>query len=216
MQRIVSDPAQRRKILTVVVVLLMCAGLWWWQWNARQAQSIADLVPPDLAAPEAAVADPTSLPTPTVLTIAVDVIGAVQQPGVYFLQPTARITDAVTAAGGLAPNADRLAVNMAARLTDAQQIRIPHVGESTLTTPEPLSSAVEAATSVAATVNINTADGATLATLPGIGPAMAQRIIEYRTANGRFASVEDLQNVRGIGPSIFAELKDYVRIDDLQ
>ena len=138
--------------------------------------------------------------------VAVDVIGAVQQPGVYYLDRKARVADAVSAAGGLAPDAARDQINLAAPLVDGTQIRVPHVGEM-VETGEPVASAA-----ASGLVNINTADAAALDALPGIGPATAQAIIEERTRSGPFKQIEDIQNVKGIGPSLFAELRTRISV----
>lgn len=145
--------------------------------------------------------------TPTVASeVAVDVIGAVQQPGVYYLDRRARVVDAVSAAGGLAPDAARDQINLAAPLVDGTQIRVPHVGEMVETG--------QAVASAATTglVDINTADAAALDALPGVGPATARAIIEERTSNGAFKQIEDIQNVKGIGPSLFAELRTRITV----
>ncbi|HEY0735467.1 MAG TPA: ComEA family DNA-binding protein, partial [Herpetosiphonaceae bacterium] len=134
---------------------------------------------------------------------------AVQQPGVYYLESPARIVDAIEAAGSFAPDADREKINLASHLTDGQQVRVPRVGESAQTAPaEP-----SAADSVDGTVNINQADAATLNTLDGIGPATAEAIVEYRTTSGPFKRIEDIQDVKGIGPALFNNIKDHITVD---
>lgn len=120
------------------------------------------------------------------------------------------IVDAVNLAGGLTDLADASAINMSAPLTDGQHIHIP-TKEIFLQTPQNISSAT-ANTNAGDLVNINTADAERLATLKGIGPALAQRIIEYREQNGGFKSVDELKNVRGIGEKKFAAFKDKVTI----
>lgn len=194
----------RLRLVLTIAFLVALAGGWWW-YNQRSVVAIAP--PNDALADFGLEADaPLATPTPTVALIGVDVIGAVQQPGVYFLVSTARVQDAVVAAGGLAPTADREAINLAAHLTDAQQLLIPHIGAARPSVAAAPAAASNGSTS--ALININTADATALAALPGIGAAMAERIIEYRVANGPFASVDDLQNVRGIGATLFAKLKD--------
>ncbi len=146
--------------------------------------------------------------------IAVDVIGAVAAPGIYRLQPTSRVDDAIMAAGGLAPDANRERINLAAPLEDGAQIRVPRVAEAAAA-PAPGEQAPAPAQDIEGSiVNLNTADAATLEALPGIGPATAQAIIAYREANGPFASVDDLQNVKGIGPSLFGKLEGLVGVGE--
>lgn len=144
--------------------------------------------------------------------IAVDVIGAVAQPGVYWLERDARVVDLVRAAGGLAPDADRDRLNMAAPVADGQQLRVPRVGEAVQ--PSSLPAETVASTGGAAETNglidLNSTDAAALDTLSGIGPATAAAIIEYREANGPFKRSEDIQNVKGIGPAVYAKIKDQI------
>jgi len=141
-------------------------------------------------------AEPPGTPagTPSAEAVIVYISGAVRAPDVYQLPGAARIKDVVLAAGGLAPEADAERINMAERLTDGQHIHIPRQGEAPAT-----QSAVDGGTAGAAgpgePINLNTAVAAELDSLPGIGQALAQRIVEYRTANGPFKSVEDLRNV---------------------
>ena len=135
--------------------------------------------------------------------IYVHVSGAVSVPGLYVLDPSARVVDAVAAAGGLTPDADESAVNLARPLSDGEQLQVPVQG------------AVPAAASAPAgdgRVNLNTADVSALDTLPRIGEAMAQRIVDWREANGRFTSIEDLLAVPGIGDKMLEALRDLVTV----
>jgi competence protein ComEA len=166
----------------------------------------ADANPPVAPAEPAAVAK-EPLPTPAT-QIGVDVIGAVQQPGVYYLAHPARIADVVKAAGGLAPDADREQINLAAHIADGQQVRVPRVGDQLQIEQVPVSSG-----GGDGIVNLNQADGTTLANLPGIGPATAEAIVAYRISNGPFKRIEDVQNVKGIGPALFDKIKAHITID---
>lgn len=135
----------------------------------------------------------------------VHVSGAVVAPGLYVLDDGARVVDAVSAAGGFAESADTAGVNLARVLTDGEQLYVPAVGESAPAGP--------AVPDVAGgKVNINTADATQLDALPGVGPAIAQRIIEWRDANGRFTSVDDLLAVSGIGDRMLESLRDLVAV----
>ncbi|SFS05591.1 competence protein ComEA [Microbacterium sp. cf046] len=137
-------------------------------------------------------------------SVFVHVSGAVTAPGLYVLREHARVVDAIAASGGFAPGADEDAVNLARPVSDGEQLHVPAHGESA----EP--------GSVAAVgdgrINLNTADAAALDTLPRIGPAMAARIIEWRDANGRFTSVEDLLAVPGIGDKMLEVLRELVTV----
>lgn len=138
--------------------------------------------------------------------IFVHVSGAVADPGLYVLTEGARVLDAVAAAGGFAAGAAQDAVNLARPLSDGEQLVVAKVGES----PPP--GAVSDAPAGDGRVNLNTAGLADLDTLPRIGPAMAQRILDWRKANGRFTSVEDLLAVPGIGDKMLEALRDLVTI----
>lgn len=148
------------------------------------------------------------LPTPTVepAEIKVYVSGAVARPGVYSLRPGDRLEDALRAAGGPASDADLLAVNLAARLRDEQQVIVPAQN------PGGAAGASSPTVSQSATrlLDINTASAQALESLPGIGQELAVRIVRYREEHGPFPSVEALILVPGIGPKKLADVKDLV------
>ncbi len=152
------------------------------------------------------------------LRIAVHVVGAVQQPGVYHLVAGARGDDALRAAGGPTPDADVRRVNLAATLVDGEQLIIPRVGERLSPTTAAINPPVRREgpgaprDNVPTTVNINVATADDLDRLPGIGPSTARAIVDHRTRNGPFATVDDLLAVRGIGPAKLAELRQFVRV----
>lgn len=131
----------------------------------------------------------------------VHVAGAVNAPGLYALPAESRAVDAISAAGGFAAEADRSAVNLARAVADGEQIVVPVIG-----------AAPPAAAPQDDLVDLNTAEAAELEDLPGIGPALAQRILAWREENGRFASVEDLLAVPGIGEKLLSGLRDAVRV----
>lgn len=134
----------------------------------------------------------------------VHVLGEVARPGLYVLEPDARVVDAIAAAGGTLDDADLQAVNLARPLSDGEQLIVPAVGAA----PE----GGEGTPVGDGLVDLNNADQAALETLPRIGPALAQRIIDWRETNGRFASVDDLLAVPGIGEKLLAGLRDLVRV----
>jgi competence protein ComEA len=137
-------------------------------------------------------------------SVFVHVSGSVVAPGLYVLEAGARVVDAVAAAGGFAPGADEAAVNLARPLSDGEQLVVPVIGAT--------GDAGAAAPPGDGRVNLNTADATQLDTLPRIGPAMADRIIQWRDANGRFTSVEDLLAVPGIGDKMLEALRDLVTV----
>lgn len=157
--------------------------------------------------------------------IVVDVDGAVAHPGLYKLPPGSRVQAALTAAGGLSPQADAHRINRAAKLHDGQKLYVLSQGEST---PPQAASGGQSCEGQSCTsaegglsgsdpegqglVNINTANATQLTQLPGVGPAIAQKIIDYRTANGPFTSVDDLTKVPGIGAAKLAQIKSHARV----
>ena len=139
----------------------------------------------------------------------VHVLGEVASPGLVELAAGSRVVDAVAAAGGFTPSADPAAVNLARAVVDGEQLVVLAVGQA----PPPGAGAASggaAATDADGTVHLNTADLATLDTLPRIGPALAQRIIDWRDANGPFTSTDQLLDVAGIGDAVFAGLEGRV------
>ena len=158
--------------------------------------------------------------------LTIHVCGAVNEEGVYTLPAGSRIRDAVDAAGGFSEEADTAALNLAAPLEDAWQIRVPTKEEADRI--RALAEA-EGGTAGAASfaeaqgrdgapasgrININTADKAGLMKIPGVGESKAQKIMEYRTENGRFETVEELMKVPGIKKATFEKMRDYVTVGD--
>lgn len=133
----------------------------------------------------------------------VHVLGEVGHPGLYELDAGARVVDALAAAGGTTDAADLAAINLARLLTDGEQLRVPSVEER---------AAEDEGNADDGLIDLNTADQAALETLPRIGPALAQRIIAWRDEHGRFASVDDLLAVSGIGEKMLAGMRDLVRV----
>ncbi len=166
------------------------------------------------AQPTAGPAAPASGP-PSTGTVVVHVAGAVAAPGVVTLPAGSRVADALAQAGGATPEADTDQLNLARVLTDGEQVRVPRQGEdaSTWATASTQAAAPPApAPSQAGLVNINTAPASELETLPGIGPALAARIVEHREANGPFSSVEEITDVPGIGQTRMEALREAVTL----
>jgi len=136
-------------------------------------------------------------------SIYVHILGAVARPGLYELRDGDRAVDAVAAAGGFLDTADQTQLNLARLVVDGEQIVVPVIGETPAAAP---------GTTPSGLVNLNTADAATLDTLPRVGPAMAARIIDWRESNGQFATVDDLLDVTGIGDKTFEGLKELVTV----
>jgi competence protein ComEA len=146
--------------------------------------------------------------------ILVHVLGAVARPGLYELHDGDRIVDAVAAAGGFTEAADQTQQNLAKVLADGEQLYVPAVGELPPPLPPAAGGGAGGGGTVAADgiVNLNTADLTALETLPRIGPATAQKILDYRQENGTFAQVDDLMNVTGIGQKTFDGLRDRITV----
>ena len=139
---------------------------------------------------------------------AVYICGAVKNPGVYRFTGDARVCDAVKAAGGFRKKADRTAINQARPLNDGEQITIPQKGKNSgLAKKQAVGGDREAGL-----VNINQADLTELMTLAGIGEAKAQLIIDYRTENGSFTSIEDIMKISGIKEGIYNRIKDQITV----
>lgn len=146
---------------------------------------------------------------PTIITppmVVVDVQGEVKAPGVYELPVNSRVNDAIKAAGGATKSADLSFINQARLIKDGEQIYIERVisrsGNSVRRT----------ATTISGVININRANAKDLEKLPGIGPVLAGRIIEFRSINGSFQSIEDLRKVQGIGASTLEKFKSKIRV----
>lgn len=137
--------------------------------------------------------------------VVVAVSGRVRRPGLVRLPDGARVADAIEAAGGALPGTDLSMINLARKVTDGELILVG-------ITPPPGSAAPGAPAGNDGLVNLNTANAEQLQTLPGVGPVLAQRIIDYRDQHGGFASVSDLRKVTGIGDARYNELKDRVTV----
>ena len=192
--------AERIGIAVLLVVLIGAASLWY----VRALPATVAIEPIATVAPPATV-------SPSAAAVVVHVTGRVAEPGVYELDAGARLVDAVAAAGGALRGADLASLNLAAPAIDGTQVYVPRIGE---VPRSGLGSAPGPAGGTDATgkVNLNTATAAELETLPGIGPALAARIIEHRTTDGPFASVDDLDDVSGIGAATLEELRPLVTV----
>ena len=177
-----------RPALATAGLLIVVAGGYWW-----------------LSAP---VAGTTTVPhvrvtaSPVSGTVLVDVEGAVRRPGVVRLPAGSRVIDAVEAAGGVR-DGHRPVVNLARAVVDGEQLLIGQNGETT---------GSMGSTGSNGKIDINAATASQLDALPGIGPVLAQRIVEYRTAHGRFSALRDLQKVPGIGDSKYANLAGSISV----
>ena len=225
------DAARRRMGLdgrawawVAAVVVAVLAGAWLLRPGPAAVEETLPMASASSAAAAggattAPVAASTSSSVPT--EVVAHAAGAVVRPGVYALDPTARVDDLVRAAGGLAPDADGARINLAAPLADGARVYVPRVGEdeappvvgsdggpSIAIDPDGAPTDEE----LAAPIDLNTATEAELDELPGVGPSIAAAIVAFREQNGGFAAVEDLLDVRGIGEARLAEIRPLVTV----
>jgi competence protein ComEA len=179
---------QKRALLIIGSLLLVLSVFIVARGNSQPDQTM-QVIPITIAEPE----------------IFVDVTGAVNKPGVYTLTGKSRVIDAIKAAGDSAPGADLSTINLARVLNDGEQIYV----DSTVVN----SNGVRVSKAVrSGPININRATARQLDALDGVGPVIAQRIVDYRKINGSFLTIDDLQKVSGIGAAKFAQIKSKVRI----
>ncbi len=169
------------------------------------------LAPAEESPQPAAGGAQSAAPAPDLM---VYVCGAVRTPGVVRLPAGARVDDALALAGGPTAKAELAAVNLAATLADGQQIVVPERGEAAAAAASQggLGAQAVGAAQPGALVNINTAGLEELQTLSGVGPATAQKIIDYRTAHGGFKTIEEIKEVSGIGDARFAGMQDFITV----
>ena len=195
-------------LVGVLVALLIGFAIGTLRGEGRYAPGTLE-PPPDpvlYCAPRPAGGTPH--PTPTLRPLQVYVSGAVNAPDVVSLPPGSLVRDALAAAGGANDQADLDAINLAAPLNDNAHVIVPTRGPPTApegpdATPRPAGTGK---------VNINTATAAQLESLPRIGPAKAQEIVAYREAHGPFQSIEEIQDVSGIGPGIFSSIEPHITV----
>jgi competence protein ComEA len=191
------DPRRLAAWAAAAVVLALLSA--WYLARTRQSASAAP--PPAAAAID--VRDDAGG------SVTVDVAGAVKKPGVYRLTSSQRVEDALARAGGPTRRADLSQLNRAAKLEDGRQILVPARPSRSQPTAATASSAPAAPDQP---VNLNTATLEQLDTLDGVGPATAQKILDYRTEHGGFGAVDELDQIPGIGEKRLAALRDHVRV----
>jgi len=218
---------RRLAVLGVMVLLLTAAVVFGirvaWARSSATPQPVAATAhgPPDGLVSRtvpAAFASGGAAGLPTAASVLlVHVVGQVRRPGVVRLPPGSRVLDAVRAAGGATSSADLNHLNLARPVADGEQIVVPKPGESIVQGGTPGVGGAGAGSSpgvgsVGGLVDLNTADAAALDSLPGVGPVLAQRILDWRAQHGRFTSVDELGEVSGIGDKILAQLRPKVTV----
>ena len=215
-----------RLIIGLLATTIASAGIW---LLVRPSAPLVESVVPH-ASGVGIVMPLSTLPTP--LTVRIHVAGAVVRPGVYTVSSSARVVDAVTAAGGATSNADLERINLAQKIVDTEQVFVPfrssrttkvtvapRLRPSRTTVPASVPAVPGAVpiigapvTTLSPLINLNSATSDQLDTLPGVGPSTAKAIISYRSRKGPFGKVEDLLNVPGIGPAKVGAIRDQVTV----
>jgi competence protein ComEA len=185
---------QRLAVYAAVAIAVLVIG-----WRSQSGSPSTAY--PEPAAASATISDSSAAPA----VVVVDVVGAVRRPGVYRLPGAARVLDAVHRARPTG-RADLAGLNLAARLADGEQVVVPTRGGGGAAAVAPVPGSADAP------VHLNSATIEQLETLDGIGPALAQRIIDYRTMHGGFHSLDELDNVSGFGPARMAALHGHVAL----
>jgi len=204
------DPGHRAGVAMGLAALVAALVAGWWVLSSRP-----HAVP--VSTSRGAGSSPVGSGPPSSTAsgrLVVDVVGKVRRPGVYRVADGARVDDALRMAGGALPGVELSALNLARKVVDGEQIAVGVSGAGGAAPPGGPVAGGPAGSGAApgAPVNLNTATVQQLDALPGIGPVLAQRILDWRTQHGRFASVDQLREVTGIGPSRFDDLKPLVAV----
>jgi competence protein ComEA len=190
--------------LALLAVLVVAGAVFWYVRSLPRPVTIAASEGPR----PVGVAGATGSPSPSPAPLLVHVAGRVRHPGVYQLHQGDRVIDAIQAAGGTLRGADLRSINLAAPLTDGEQVVVLRKGAGSVAVPAGSGSAGAGSQ----LVNLNTATLDQLEALPGIGPVLAQRILDYREQHGPFTSIDDLSNVSGIGDAHMEDLRALVTV----
>jgi len=214
LQRLRFDPGLRgaAALGCAALIAALLAGWWVLAGRAHSVPISTSPPPPPPAASSPAQSAASSASGAPAAVVVVDVVGKVRRPGVYRLRTESRVDDALRAAGGALPGVDMSSLNRARKLTDGEQIAVGVTGAPAAGGPSAGPGGSAGSASGSASVDLNTASIEQLDGLPGVGPVLAQRIVDWRTAHGRFASVDQLREVSGIGPSKFDDIRGLVTV----
>ena len=214
---------RRLAVLGILLILVAAAVVLGvrvaWARSSAQPQPVAatahgppgGLVSRTLPTGSASTGSP-GLPT-TAGVLLVHVVGQVRRPGVVRLPVGSRVLDAVQAAGGETSEADLSYINLARLVADGEQIVVPKPGESIPAPGAPgTGQGSSGMGSAGSLIDLNSADASALDTLPGVGPVLAQRILDWRAQHGRFSSVDELGEVTGIGDKLLAQIRPKVTV----
>jgi len=207
-----SSLERREKVGLALIGLLVVAGAAFWYVRSLPSPVRIEGFDGSNAGAHAPAAGPRPGPSASPKEIVVDIAGRVRHPGVYTFHEGDRVIDAIERAGGALPGADLTSLNLAALLTDAEQIVVGRAGGDGPPSGTSEGDPGGGGGGPGDKVNVNTATVDQLVALPGIGPVLAQRIISYREQHGPFRSVHDLTNVPGIGDAHMADLEPLVTV----
>jgi len=185
-------------LVALIALTLAGGGLWYMRSLPR---------PVAVRTAEGAPVSATASPSAPQVLLLVDVAGWVRRPGVYEFPEGARVVDAIDAAGGARPGALLQALNLAAPLIDGTQVLVTKEGEQPLAP-----GGAPGSTGIGGLINVNTASASELEALPGIGEVISQRIVDFRTEHGPFASIDQLLDVSGIGDAILGSIRELVTV----
>jgi competence protein ComEA len=219
------DPGRRAAVAVGLAVLVaaVITGVWVLAERPRALAVSASAAPIPGAGTPLGTSAPGSGPSATSPApgssapsspdlVVVDVAGKVHRPGLYRLPSGARVDDALKAAGGPLAGVDLTSLNLAARVVDGQQIPVGLPGAGSGAGPPAANSVGSTPGAGAGPIDLNTATLDQLETLPGVGPVLGQHILDWRDQHGQFTSIDQLQDVTGIGPAKFAEIKGLVSL----
>lgn len=209
----------KQKMILIIISVIVAMGIIYFIYNEIGKNENVDLDENILVSNSLAKENSIGIQDSEEDIVVIHITGAVKNPGIVKLKEGSRIEDAIQAAGGLSENADITKVNLAYILDDGIKIRIPSSLDEDISEEDILQEdsgeniIQETNTSINnqnESININKATETELENLPGIGPSLAIKIIEYRNKNGKFSSIEDIKNVSGIGESKYENIKDYI------
>ncbi|CNE18017.1 DNA-binding protein [Mycobacterium tuberculosis] len=206
--RATPEQSHVRTLVLIGVVAALVAACYLWLARPRPQASAAPMASATLTDPRPAVSA-TPAAAASTSSVVVHVLGKVKHPGVVTLPSGSRVAEAIKAAGGVRRGAKTGTLNLARKLVDGEQIPVGIPRPTPAPAPAPAASASAAP---GTPLDLNTATPDQLDDLPGVGPVLAKRIVAYRTQHGGFRSVEQLQEVSGIGAHRFADLKSLVRV----
>jgi competence protein ComEA len=212
-RRLRIDPGQPgvRVLALAGLLAALLAGAYLWSSRPEPRPAPQAVVRP-AAQPAIAPSTGGSTPTPSPSPLVVDVAGKVHHPGVVSLPPGARVIDAIKEAGGVRPGTKTGTLNLARHVVDGEQILVGVNATPAPTGPPTDTSGASGPAAPGTPMDLNSATATQLDQLPGVGPVLAQRIVDYRTQHGGFRSVDELRQVSGIGDAKYADIKSLVRV----